>query len=70
MGDKLAGRLVSGDEICGHEVNDSVRVRLLFVLEIETIVHLLDIQSLLVRIMFQNELLEEHKCTLVHNALS
>ena len=61
---------MSGDEICGHEVNDSVSMGLLLVLEIETIVHLLDIQSLLVSIMFQNELLEEHKCALVHDALS
>jgi len=45
-------------------------VRILLVLEIETIVSLSDGDGLIVGIMFQNHLLQEEESTLVVDALS
>mmetsp|Transcript_13990 Transcript_13990/g.17713 ORF Transcript_13990/g.17713 Transcript_13990/m.17713 type:complete len:292 (-) Transcript_13990:31-906(-) len=57
-------------EIRHHEVYDSIGVTLGLVLEVETFVHLLDADGLLVSSMAQNQLLQKHERPLVGHALS
>ena len=61
---------VFGDEVSLHETDQAVRVRVLFVLKVEAIVHLSDIESPFVRLMLEDELLQIEKGPLVVHTLS
>ena len=70
MGDQLARVFVTRDKVRHHEVNDAVGMTLLLVLEVESIVTLLDRKGFLVSSMTQDHLLQEHECALVMDMLS
>lgn len=70
MRDELTSGRVLGNEIILDEANDTIGMRLLFVLEVKTVVHLNDVDCLLMCIVLENELLEVEECTLVVHTLS
>ena len=70
MGDELAGGLVACNKVCTYEVNDTIRMRLLFVLEVEPVVHLTNCNSLLMCCMLQYHLLKVEECTFVMDSLA
>ncbi len=59
-----------GDEVVSDEIYDSVGMRLLLVLEVESLMHLLDSDGLLVGLVAQNELLKEQEGAFMMNTLS
>lgn len=57
-------------EVLHHEANDAIGMWLAGVLEVEPLVHLSNANGLLVGVVLQNELLQEHERALVEYTLS
>ena len=70
MRDQLAGRLVTGHEVVHYEANDSVRVGILLVLEVETFVHLFHSDCFFMGVVFQDQLFKEEEGTLMMDTLA
>jgi len=70
MRDKLLGGLVSTHQCVLDKVNESVGVTLVLEEEINTIVHLLNVDAFLGSTAFQDELFQEHESSLVIDLLS
>ena len=70
MGHQLLGHLVAADKVVLHEGDQAIRVRIVLVLEVDSVGALLNANGLLVSIVFQNKLLKVEEGTLVVNALS
>jgi len=70
MGDQLTCCRVFCNEIILDEANDTIGMRLLLVLEVKSVIHLYDVDCLLVCVVLENELLEVEEGTLVVHTLS
>ena len=70
MGDELSAGLVTGDEVGHDELNDSVRVRVLLVLEIETVMDLSNGDGFFVGVVSHDHLFQIEESTLMVDALS
>ena len=70
MRDELAGGLVAGNKVCTYEVYDAIRVGLLAVLEVEPVVHLTNVNGLLVSCMLQYHLLKVEEGSFVMDTLA
>ena len=68
--DQLLRALVLSDKVSIDELNESVGMRVLLVLEVKSIMHFSDSDCLFMSTMLQNKLFEIQKCLLVLNSLS
>lgn len=70
MGDELPSSTMSRYEVVHHEADDSIAVRLLLILEVQTFVHLPDCQSPIVRVVLHNHLFQVEESALMVHTLS
>jgi hypothetical protein len=70
VGDQLLALFEPGWYLTADEVYQPVSVRFVFKLEIETIVHFSDVETLLSCVVLNDHLLKKQECTLVVNSLS
>jgi hypothetical protein len=70
VGHQLARVPVTCYKVRNCELDQSVGMVVVLVMEVEAIMHLSDVDGLLMGIMSQNHLLQEQECALVVDALS
>ena len=70
MGNQLLGRTVPANEVVRNELNDASCVRVGLIVEVQSISRLLNVDRFLVRIVTQNQLLQEEERTLVRHSLA
>ena len=58
-----------GNEVCHDEADQSIGVRLLLVLKVQSIMHLSNADRSFMRVVFQNQLLEVKECSFMVDAL-